>query len=62
MTSSIIDYYFTQIIGNPNSPAILKADANFRGGLGIIDADPYQSSGNLGYGATNVLYVFDHFL
>ena len=56
ITSSIIDYYFTQIIGNPNSPAILKADANFRGGLGIIDADQYQSTGGLGYGATNVFY------
>jgi len=60
ISSSIIDYYFTQIIGNPNSLPILRATPNFKG-LGLIDSNPYQSTGNLGYGATNVLYELEHF-
>ena len=55
VSSSIIDYYFTQLIGNPNSPAVLKATAGFTG-LGLIDGDQYQSSGNQGWGSTNVFY------
>ena len=54
ISSSIIDYYFTQIIGNPNSLPILRATPNFRG-LGLIDGDQYQAGGVLGFGATNVL-------
>lgn len=55
ISSSIIDYYFTQLIGNPNSPAILRATAGFTG-LGLIDGDQYQSSGNQGWTSTNVFY------
>lgn len=55
ISSSIIDYYFTQLIGNPNSPAILKATAGFTG-LGLIDGNQYQSTGNTGWGSTNVFY------
>ncbi|KAF2198358.1 exo-beta 1,3 glucanase-like protein [Delitschia confertaspora ATCC 74209] len=40
VSSSIIPYYMTQLIGNPNSPAVLKATPGFEG-LGVIDADPY---------------------
>lgn len=58
ISSSIIDYYFTQIIGNPNSLPILRATPDFKG-LGLIDSNPYQSTGNLGFGATNVLYVLE---
>ncbi|KAJ8607486.1 hypothetical protein MRB53_040258 [Persea americana] len=58
VSSSIIDYYYTQIIGNPNCLPILKATSGFSSGsnIGIIDADPYQSSGNLAWGSTNVFY------
>jgi glucan 1,3-beta-glucosidase len=54
VNSSIIDYYYTQIIGNPNSMPVLKATPNFSG-FGIIDGDPYGANG-LKFGATNLFY------
>lgn len=54
ISSSIIDYYYTQIIGNPNSLPTLKATANFSG-FGLIDGDLYGADG-LGFGDTNVFY------
>ena len=54
LSSSIIDYYFTQYIGNPNSLPILKATPNFSG-FGLIDGDRYGANG-LQFGATNVFY------
>lgn len=55
ISSSIIDYYYTQIIGNPNSLPVLKATANFKG-FGLIDGDPYAANGGLQYGSTDVFY------
>jgi glucan 1,3-beta-glucosidase len=55
VSTSIIDYYYTQLIGNPNSIPTLKATAGFTG-LGVIDGDVYQSSGNQGWTSTNVFY------
>ncbi|KAA8567338.1 hypothetical protein EYC84_010368 [Monilinia fructicola] len=52
ISSSIIDYYYTQIIGNPNSLPTLKATPNFSG-FGLIDGDPYYSP-VLNWGSTNV--------
>ncbi|KAJ8058340.1 hypothetical protein OCU04_012532 [Sclerotinia nivalis] len=52
ISKSIIDYYYTQIIGNPNSLPVLKATPNFSG-FGLIDADPYYSP-DLNWGSTNV--------
>jgi glucan 1,3-beta-glucosidase len=63
LSSSIIDQYYTQIIGNPNSPPILKATAGFTG-FGLIDGDKYYTA-NLNWGSTNVFwrqvrnFVFD---
>lgn len=54
INSSIIDYYYTQIIGNPNSMPVLKATPNFSG-FGIIDGDQYGGNG-LKFGATNLFY------
>jgi hypothetical protein len=54
VSSSIIDYYYTQIIGNPNNLPILKATASFKG-FGLINGDPYGPDG-LQYGATDVFY------
>ncbi|KAF2768644.1 putative Exo-beta-1,3-glucanae [Teratosphaeria nubilosa] len=56
INSSIIDYYYTQIIGNPNCMPTIRAFSTFEGSLGMIDADPYQSNGKLAYGATNVFW------
>ncbi|EEA23742.1 hypothetical protein TMatcc_006817 [Talaromyces marneffei ATCC 18224] len=53
ISSPIIDYYFTQLVGNPNSPAVLQATAGFTG-IGLIDGDQYQSSGKEGWMSTNV--------
>lgn len=55
ISSSIIDYYFTQMIGNPNSLPVIKATANFVG-LGLIDGDQYQNDGNQGWISTNVFF------
>jgi glucan 1,3-beta-glucosidase len=55
ISSSIIDYYYTQIIGNPNSMPVLKATAGFSG-FGLIDGNQYQTGGALGFGATNLFY------
>lgn len=54
ISSSIIDFYFTQLIGNPNSPPILKATANFVG-FGLIDGDPYFTQ-NLNWISTNLFF------
>ncbi|KAJ5606538.1 CAZyme family GH55 [Penicillium lagena] len=55
VSTSIIDYYYTQLIGNPNAMPTLKATSGFTG-LGVIDGDQYQSSGNQGWTSTNVFY------
>ncbi|OTB02057.1 glycoside hydrolase family 55 protein [Hypoxylon sp. CI-4A] len=55
VSSSIIDYYATNLIGNPNNMPILKATAGFTG-FGVIDGAQYQSGGSLPYGATNIFW------
>ncbi|KAF4222546.1 hypothetical protein CNMCM6805_002191 [Aspergillus fumigatiaffinis] len=55
ISSPIIDYYFTQIIGNPISLPVIKATPGFTG-LGLIDGDQYQSDGNQGWISTNVFF------
>jgi glucan 1,3-beta-glucosidase len=54
ISSAIINYYYTQIIGNPNNLPILKPTQNFAG-FGLIDGDQYGGNG-LEFGATNVFY------
>lgn len=52
ISSSLLDYYNTQLIGNPNSLPTLKATAGFSG-LGVIDGDQYEpgnAAGVLGFG------------
>jgi hypothetical protein len=55
ISAPIVDYYYTQIIGNPNCIPIIKASADFNGSY-VIDGDQYQPSGDLGWGATNVFW------
>ncbi|KAI0407244.1 glycoside hydrolase family 55 protein [Xylaria palmicola] len=55
VSSSIVSYYATHLVGNPNSKPILKATANFNG-FGVIDGAQYQSGGALPYGATNIFW------
>lgn len=54
ISSSIIDYYYTQLIGNPNDLPVIKASPNFSG-MGLINGDPYYTA-NLNWGSTNVFY------
>ncbi|RAL58925.1 hypothetical protein DID88_009216 [Monilinia fructigena] len=54
ISSSIIDYYITQIVGNPKNLPVIKGTSNFTG-LGLIDGDPYGDNG-IGFGPTNVFY------
>lgn len=50
----IIDYYYTQIIGNPNGRAMIKTTAAFIAAA-VIDADPYLGE-NQAWGSTNVFF------
>ena len=54
ISSPIVDYYYTQLIGNPNALPTLRASGSFSG-FALIDADPYYTS-NLNWGSTNVFY------
>jgi glucan 1,3-beta-glucosidase len=54
ISSPIIDYYYTQIIGNPNCLPVLKASSGFTSRF-FIDGDEYVN-GNLGWGSTNVFW------
>lgn len=60
ISSSIVDYYYTNIVGNPNCLPVIQASSNFttpEGNIGLIDANPYGPSG-LSYGATNVFFRY----
>jgi glucan 1,3-beta-glucosidase len=54
ISSSIIDLYYTQLIGNPNDVPVLKATSGFSG-FGLIDGDPYFTQ-DLNWGSTTVFY------
>lgn len=55
INSSIIDYYYTQLIGNPNCLPIIRAFPTFAGTFGLIDGDEYGANG-LDFGSTNVFW------
>ncbi|KAF2660462.1 glycoside hydrolase family 55 protein [Lophiostoma macrostomum CBS 122681] len=50
---SIVMYYSTQLLGNPNSRPVLKAAPTLQA-LALIDASPYGEGGKEGWTATNV--------
>jgi glucan 1,3-beta-glucosidase len=54
ISSSILPYYMTYLIGNPNSMPVLKATIGFSG-LGLVDADTYGCS-SPNYVTTNIFY------
>jgi glucan 1,3-beta-glucosidase len=45
VSSPIIQYYYTQFIGDANSIPTIKATATFQG-IAVIDSDPYIPNGN----------------
>lgn len=55
---AIVDYYYTQLIGNPKCLPTIRAFSTFAatdGSIGMIDGDPYGANG-LSYGSTNVFW------
>ena len=54
ISKPIFDYYYTQMIGNANSPPTLKASASFSGAW-VIDGDPYFTA-NQNWPSTSVFY------
>ncbi|KAK3689920.1 pectate lyase superfamily protein-domain-containing protein [Podospora appendiculata] len=45
VSTPIIQYFFTQFIGDPNSKPVIKGSANFTG-IALIDTDVYIPNGN----------------
>lgn len=44
VSKPIIQYYYTQLVGDATNPPTIKADAAFSG-MAVIDADPYEDDG-----------------
>ncbi|KAH6683754.1 glucan 1,3-beta-glucosidase, partial [Plectosphaerella plurivora] len=57
INSSIIDFYYTMLIGDPTDLPVIKATSTFdlEHNLGLIDGNPYGAKG-LAWGATNVFF------
>ena len=61
ISAPIIDFYYTQLIGNPNNLPTIKATSNFTA-FALIDGDQYQPgnaanpAGSLAFNSTNVFY------
>lgn len=45
VSAPLIQYYYTQFIGDAVNPPTLKAAAGFQG-IAVIDSDPYDNEGN----------------
>jgi len=57
ISSAIIDYYYTQLIGDPNDMPTIKGSADFnKRYLCLIEADKYTDAGNLQFTSTNVFF------
>lgn len=57
ISSSIIDLYYTQLIGDPINRPIIKAFSSFSEfTFGMIDSNPYQPGGSLAWNSTNAFY------
>ncbi|KAF1347903.1 family 55 glycoside hydrolase [Delphinella strobiligena] len=48
ISTPIIQYYYTQLIGDAINPPTITADSSFVG-IALIDADPYESNGDNWY-------------
>lgn len=45
VSTPVIQYYYTQLVGDATSPPTIKASAGFKG-MAVIDADPYEDNGS----------------
>jgi len=48
VSSRIIQYYYTQLVGDAVHPPTIKASANFQG-LAVIDSDPYYPNSDVNW-------------
>lgn len=48
VSKPIVQYYYTQIVGDANNLPVIKASAGFTG-MAVIDADPYENDGSNWY-------------
>ncbi|PGH15940.1 hypothetical protein AJ79_02107 [Helicocarpus griseus UAMH5409] len=48
VSKPIIQYYYTQIVGDALNPPVIKAAPSFAG-IAVIDSDPYESDGSNWY-------------
>lgn len=54
ISDSIIDFYYTQIIGDPTNRPVIKAASTFsKESFGLIDSNPYLFNGALAWNSTN---------
>lgn len=57
ISDSIVDLYYTQIIGDPTNRPVIKTSASFNNqSFALIDSNPYLFSGTLSYNSTNVFF------
>lgn len=57
MSDSIIDLFYTQLIGNPLDIPVIKASHTFSEyTFGVIDSNPYQPGGAPAWNSTNAFY------
>ncbi|KAK3311641.1 glycoside hydrolase family 55 protein [Chaetomium strumarium] len=57
ITTPIVGFYYTQIIGDPTDMPIIKAAPTFpTEAIALLDADPYLDDGQLNFKATNVFF------
>ena len=55
VSAPIIQFYYTQLVGNARNLPTLKASAGFKG-MAVIDSDPYEDSGANWYTNQNNFY------
>ncbi|KAL4936266.1 hypothetical protein BDV06DRAFT_95871 [Aspergillus oleicola] len=48
VSKPVVQYYYTQMIGDANNLPVIKASAGFTG-MAVIDADPYEDDGSNWY-------------
>ncbi|AEO64870.1 glycoside hydrolase family 55 protein [Thermothielavioides terrestris NRRL 8126] len=57
ITTPIVGFYYTQIIGDPTDMPVIKGAPSFpTEAIGLLDADPYMDNGKLNFQATNVFF------
>lgn len=57
ISSSIVDFYYTQLIGDPNDMPVIKASGTFdKESFSLIDANPYLFNGALAWNSTNTFF------